>query len=150
MSQTTIRRPAPQDEARWRALWAGYIKFYRGAVSEDATAALWASLLRGEGGPFEGFLAERGGEVVGLVHYLYHQSTWSTQPICYLQDLYVDPNARGAGTARPLMDAVFAAAEAKGAFRVYWQTQEFNGPARSLYDTIVPRSSFIVYRKALG
>jgi GNAT superfamily N-acetyltransferase len=149
MSKTMIRRPKPQDEARWRALWAGYIKFYRGSVSEDATAALWASLLRGEGGPFEGFVAERSGEVVGFVHYLYHQSTWSTQPICYLQDLYVDPNARGAGAARPLMDAVFAAAEKHGAFRVYWQTQEFNGPARSLYDTIVPRSSFIVYRKAL-
>jgi GNAT superfamily N-acetyltransferase len=145
MTDLVVRSPTLADEARWRALWAGYIGFYRGAVSEEQTARLWRSLLAGEG-PFHGLLAEQAGTVVGLVHYLYHDSTWSTQKICYLQDLYVDPKARGAGAGRPLMDAVIAAARAAGAFRVYWQTQEFNAPARSLYDTIVPRSSFIVYR----
>ena len=145
MSDLVIRPPTPSDEARWRVLWAGYIAFYRGSVTEEATAKLWRTLLEGEG-PFHSFIAEKGGEVIGLVHYLYHDSTWSTQKICYLQDLFVDPNARGSGAAKPLMEAVIAAAKKDGAFRVYWQTQEFNAPARSLYDTIVPRSSFIVYR----
>ncbi|HRJ68907.1 MAG TPA: GNAT family N-acetyltransferase [Beijerinckiaceae bacterium] len=148
MAEVTIRRPLAGDETAWRALWAGYIRFYRGSVSAEATAALWAEILV-ERGKFEAFVAERAGETIGFVHYLYHASTWSTQPICYLQDLYVDPHARGGGAARALMDAVFDAAKADGAFRVYWQTQEFNGAARSLYDTIVPRSSFIVYRKPL-
>lgn len=145
MSDLVIRLPTLADEARWRALWAGYIKFYRGAVSEEATAKLWRTLLEGKG-PFHAFVAEKGGQVVGLVHYLYHDSTWSTAKICYLQDLYVDPKTRGTGAGKPLMEAVIEAAKKDGAFRVYWQTQEFNGPARSLYDTIVPRSSFIVYR----
>jgi GNAT superfamily N-acetyltransferase len=64
-----------------------------------------------------------------------------------LQDLFVDPKARGGGAAKLLIFGCEAAAKARGAFRVYWQTQEYNAPARSLYDTITPRSSFIVYRK---
>lgn len=148
MTATTIRKPSAADETRWRELWAGYVAFYRGSVADAATAALWRSLMTGDG-RFEAFVAERGGTVIGLVHYLYHQSTWSTQPICYLQDLFVDPNARGGGAAKALILAVEEAAKAHGAFRLYWQTQEYNAPARSLYDTIVPRSSFIVYRKAL-
>ena len=63
---------------------------------------------------------------------------------------HVEPGERlEDAAARELMEACFAAAKSAGAFRVYWQTQEYNAPARSLYDTIVPRSSFIVYRKPL-
>ncbi|MBL8590923.1 MAG: GNAT family N-acetyltransferase [Methylobacteriaceae bacterium] len=148
MAWQEIRRVAARDEARWRELWAGYIAFYRGSVTKEATAALWSSLLADEG-EVRGYVADRGEGPVGLVHYVFHRSTWSTQPICYLQDLYVAKGTRGGGVARELMEACFADAKAAGAFRVYWQTQEYNGAARSLYDTIVPRSSFIVYRKPL-
>jgi len=57
--------------------------------------------------------------------------------------------ARGAGAAKALILACEEAAKAKGAFRLYWHTQEFNAPARSLYDTLAQRTSFIVYRKPL-
>jgi hypothetical protein len=40
-------------------------------------------------------VAEKDGRVIGICDYLFHASTWSTQPICYLQDLYVDRDARG-------------------------------------------------------
>ncbi len=148
MGDVIIRRAQPGDEARWRALWAGYIKFYRGMVPEEQTAKLWQQLLANSG-DVRGYVADAGNGAVGLVHYVYHRTTWSEQNICYLQDVYVDPETRGTGAARALMDACFEDAKAAGAFRVYWQTQEFNGPARSLYDSIVPRSSFIVYRKPL-
>jgi GNAT superfamily N-acetyltransferase len=145
---TTIRTITAADEGRWRALWAGYTAFYRARVPEEATAILFAKLVGGAGDVF-GFVAEREGRLVGLAHYLFHASGWNPAPNCYLEDLYADPAARGSGAARALIQAVEEAARAKGAFRLYWHTQEYNAPARSLYDTIVPRSSFIVYRKAL-
>lgn len=141
-----IRMAEPRDEARWRELWAGYVDFYRGSVPEEATAHTFARILD-PASPVDCLVAERNGRVEGICNYLYHDSTWSTQPICYLQDLFVDPAARGGGLARQLILACEEAAKAKGAFRLYWQTQEYNAPARSLYDTIVSRSSFIVYRK---
>lgn len=149
MHETIIRAPGEADHDAWLALWQGYIRFYRGAVAGEATAATWRRLLT-PGDTVWGRVAERDGRVIGLVHCVDHASTWSVSPICYLQDLFVEPQARGGGAARALMDAAFEVARQKGAFRVYWQTQEYNAPARSLYDTIVPRSSFIVYRKPLN
>ena len=145
MPDTVIRPAEPQDEARWRELWAGYIKFYRGSVPEEATANTSRAILDPES-KIESLVAASGGKVIGICNYLFHDSTWSTQPICYLHDLFVDPKARGGGAARKLILGCEERAKEKGAFRLYWQTQEYNGAARSLYDTIVPRSSFIVYR----
>lgn len=147
-SKITIRRVTAADEARWRVLWKGYLDFYRGSVTPEATDALWRDLLA-DTGDTRAYVADRGEGAFGLIHYVYHRSTWSTQPICYLHDLFVDKKVRGSGAARALMEACFEDAKAAGAFRVYWQTQEYNGAARSLYDTLVPRSSFIVYRKPL-
>ncbi len=148
MTEVTIRKAEPKDEARWRALWAGYVDFYRASVPEEATAKTWAAILD-PASDIGALVAVQDGEVIGLCNYVFHASTWSTQPICYLQDLFVDPTRRGGGAAKKLILACEEVAKAKGAFRLYWQTQEYNAPARSLYDTIVPRSSFIVYRKNL-
>lgn len=148
MADTIIRKAARGDEAAWRRLWAGYLAFYRASVPEEVTANTWRQILTAGSG-IEALVAERDGAVIGLCNYLFHASTWSTQPICYLQDLFVDPAMRGTGAAKALILACEEEAKAAGAFRLYWLTQEYNGPARSLYDTITPRSSFIVYRKAL-
>ncbi|MEK1932119.1 MAG: GNAT family N-acetyltransferase, partial [Pararhizobium sp.] len=67
----------------------------------------------------------------------------------YLQDLYADPDVRGQGIGRALIEAVYARAETAGAPKVYWMTQEFNATARLLYDRIATKSPFIVYQKVL-
>ncbi len=148
MSETLIRMAEAKDEQRWRELWASYIKFYRSEVADDVTANTWKRILD-PASNIDALVAERDGQVIGICNYLFHDSTWSKQQICYLQDLFVDPNARGGGAAKMLILACEEKAKKKGAFRIYWQTQEYNAAARSLYDTIVPRSSFIVYRKGL-
>lgn len=148
MSDLVIRPARTEDEARWRALWAGYLRFYRASLAPAVTDRTWARLLD-PGSQLHALVAERQGDVIGLCNYVFHDTTWSEAPICYLQDLYVDPDARGGGAAKALILACRDDARARGAFRLYWQTQEYNGAARSLYDTIVPRSSFIVYRMPL-
>ena len=148
MTATRIRTLAPHDEAAWRRLWAGYLRFYRAEVPPEVTAGTFARLLDPDSG-MAGLVAEAGDQVIGICNYLFHANTWSLAPVCYLQDLFVDPDARGSGAAKALILACEAAARERGAFRLYWLTQEYNGAARSLYDTITPRSSFIVYRKGL-
>lgn len=141
-----IRLLTDTDFAAWQPLWRGYLRFYRSEVSDEVTAATFRRLAAGAGG-LTGFVADHGGELVGLAHLVFHPSTWSTQPYCYLEDLFVAPSARGTGTARELLEAVFAEAERRGAARVYWETQEFNGPARALYDQVAHRTSFIIYER---
>ncbi len=143
-----IRPPMPEDEPAWRALWAGYNRFYRAKVPADVSAALWQKLVSPTA-DIGGLLAAQDGAVIGLAHILFHPSSWSHAPTCYLEDLFVARAARGSGAAAALIEAAAAAARRRGADRLYWHTQEFNAPARSLYDTVAERTSFIVYRKAL-
>jgi len=149
MPDVVIRPATPQDEPAWRRLFGLYLEFYRASIAEAAVASAWRRILDAQS-PVGAFVAQQGDAIIGLANYLFHESTWDERPVCYLQDLYVEPAARGGGAARQLIFACEEAARARGAFRLYWLTQEYNGPARSLYDTIVPRSSFIVYRKNLS
>jgi GNAT superfamily N-acetyltransferase len=98
------------------------------------------------------FVAEEGGRIVGIVHYLYHRSTSRLNGVCYLQDLYTVEHRRGAGIGRALINAVYAAARAAGSSRVYWQTQRTNTAGRLLYDKVASHdetAGFIVYIKEL-
>ena len=84
---------------------------------------------------------------MGLVHYLFHRHCWREENVCYLQDLYADPEVRGKGIGRALIEAVYAAADAAGAPSVYWLTQDFNHTARKLYDRIGTVTPFIKYAR---
>ena len=85
------------------------------------------------------------GTGIGMANCVVHASTWSRQPKCYLEDLFVDPAARGEDVGRALLEAVKEAATARGADPVYWHTQQYNGRARSLYDQVGRPTSFVVY-----
>ena len=143
-----IRHPTTKDEAQWQGLLTTYSKFYRTTIPEDSLALTWKR-IQDPAHHMWAMVAEQEGKLIGLCNYLFHDDTWSTAPSCYLEDLYVDPAARGLGAAKALVLACEADAKAKGAFRLYWLTQEYNAPARSLYDTLAARSSFVVYRKPL-
>ncbi|HEV7556300.1 MAG TPA: GNAT family N-acetyltransferase [Kofleriaceae bacterium] len=143
----TTRPVAVADRERWLELWAGYNAFYeRPNFSPEITDVLWARLFD-PGEPVHGLVAEQGGRVVGLTHYLFHRSTTMIAHACYLQDLFTDASVRGRGVGRALIEAVYAAAREAGSTRVYWQTHETNATAMKLYDQIAERSGFLVYRK---
>ena len=86
--------------------------------------------------------------LVGIVHFLQHASTTAAD-VCYLQDLYTVPEARGEGVARALIDAVVQAAREAGCSRVYWVTHYSNTVARALYDKIALNSGFVRYQIAV-
>ena len=85
--------------------------------------------------------------LVGIVHYIFHRSTWTIGDYCYLQDLFTVPQARGKGAGRALIEEVYTRAREAGAARVYWLTQEDNAQARILYDKVADLPGFIQYRK---
>lgn len=145
-SKIEIRKVAQQDEMSWRELWNAYLRFYRHRLPDDITALTFKRLID-PSSDMHGFVAESGGATVGFVHYLYHGSTWSKSPVCYLEDLFVTSIARGLGAGRALISAVYAAADSDGAQSVYWMTQEYNADGRALYDTLARRTSFIKYER---
>jgi GNAT superfamily N-acetyltransferase len=148
----SIRPLAKTDYAQWLPLWDGYNTFYGRsgptALDPAITAMTWSRFFDAYE-PVHALVAEDGGALIGLVHYLYHRSTTSIVPTCYLQDLFTRAEARGKGVGRALIEAVYDAARRAGTTRVYWQTHETNHTAMRLYDQVAEKSGFLVYRKVL-
>lgn len=151
-SPVLVRAVAPSDYTAWRMLWDGYNRFYGRhgptALAEEVTAMTWSRFFDAYE-PVHALVAESGGALLGLAHYLFHRSTIQLGPTCYLQDVFTAPGARGRGVATALIEGAYDKARLAGCARVYWQTHETNATARALYDQLAERSGFIVYRKDL-
>jgi GNAT superfamily N-acetyltransferase len=146
-------RPARQsDFQQWKLLWDGYNAFYgrkdATALPDQITDTTWSRFFD-EDEPMHALVAEQSGQLLGLVHFLFHRSTISIAPTCYLQDLFTLETARGKGVGRALIEQVYKLAREAGSSRVYWLTHEANQTAMKLYDNVAEKSGFIVYRKPL-
>ncbi|MHC0052683.1 GNAT family N-acetyltransferase [Actibacterium sp. D379-3] len=147
MRDLIIRPLTESDHPEWRRLWTEYLEFYHSSVSEEVYKSSFSRLLGDDPHTFHGLLAVLDGRPVGLAHYLFHRHGWKVEKVCYLQDLYADPQVRGTGIGRALIEAVYAAADAAGAPNVYWLTQEDNATARRLYDRVGQKTPFIKYTR---
>jgi len=130
------------DREQWEALARAYKAFYLTDLPDSAYDDTWQRLLQRDG--IRGLCTRIDGRLVGITHFLFHAGIWSPCA-CYLEDLFVEPAARGRGVARTLIEAVAKCARTEGAGRLYWLTHETNATARALYDKVAARSGFIEY-----
>ena len=139
-----IRSVLPNDQPAWQRLWRGYCDFYQANVGDEVTQRTWTRILDPDSA-IMCLLAESDGQVLGFAHCVVHENTWETQPVCYLEDLYVDPTARGQGVGRALLEWLRNAMRAEGWARLYWVTHKDNRPARALYDKFSLADDFVRY-----
>jgi GNAT superfamily N-acetyltransferase len=148
----TIRFVERADFSQWLPLWQGYNKFYgrsgQTALPDEITQMTWARFFDAYE-PVHAMVAEDQGRLIGFVHYLFHRSTISITPTCYLQDLFTEESTRGKGIGRKLINAVYEQAQLAGLTRVYWHTHESNTTAMQLYNKVAEHSGFVVYRKSI-
>jgi len=144
---TQIRALRAEDRARWDELWAGYLEFYRTDLPPAITEATWRRLMDPQDQPYGLVALDADQRIVGIVHYHFHLSTWSVAGYCYLEDLFVDPAARGQGAGRALIEAVYRAADERGVTRVYWHTENDNLRAQALYNQVATLAPFVQYRR---
>ena len=148
-----VRPAVPQDLEQWLPLWTEYNAFYgregATALPDEVTADRWATFLS-PAVPMWALVAERGGRLVGLAHYLFHLSTTSLAPSCYMQDLFTAAGERGSGIGAALIAGVAAEARLAGSSSIYWQTHRTNATAMRLYDRVATPSEFLIYRQPLA
>ena len=145
-----IRAADKNDFPQWKVLWDGYNAFYgrKGptALPDAVTNMTWSRFFDGYE-PMQALVAEHLGQLLGVAHLLFHRTTISIEPICYLQDLFTVEASRGKGVGRALIEEVYQRAKRAGCSRVYWHTHETNATAMRLYDKLAEKSGFLVYRK---
>jgi GNAT superfamily N-acetyltransferase len=143
--QARVRALDQADEAAWRRLWAGYCNFYEVVMSDEQTNFTWTRLID-PASPIKGLVAfNPAGRIVGICNYLLHENTWTSSPVCYLEDLFVEPNIRGGGVGEALIQEVIDLMKIHGWARVYWNTKENNYRARGLYDKFARVDGFVRY-----
>ena len=149
-TMTAVIRPVRAgDRGQWNALWQGYLDFYETELSDEQTELTWNRLVDEQFGMF-GLVAELDGRLVGLAHYSFTHSSWEVNPYLYLEDLFVNADARGLGVGKSLILKLDEIAKAVGINRVYWETRSDNLVARRLYDSVAQLSEFVKYTRSLG
>ncbi|MGP3697114.1 GNAT family N-acetyltransferase [Rhodobacter sp. NSM] len=143
-----IRNAEAADEPVFRRLWAEYLAFYRVDLAPEITDTTWARILD-PASPLGARLAAPGGLVRGFALHHRHLSTWNIRPDLYLEDLYLEPSARGQGLGRSLIEDLIELGRKMDCGRLYWHTNEENATARALYDRFTPSDRHVRYRLTL-
>lgn len=142
----TIETLKPADRDAWERLFRGYIDFYERTLPDTEYERAWQRFQDGTEIHARG--AFDGDQLLGIVHFLTHAHT-NAADVCYLQDLFTDPAARGRGVGRALIEYVASWAREHGCSQLYWRTHASNATARTLYDRVAEHRGFIVYQRDL-
>ncbi|MEU8104890.1 GNAT family N-acetyltransferase [Nonomuraea muscovyensis] len=145
----TIGGLLPSDRDAWEGLFRAYIAFYQRVEPDTMYERAWEEF--GKDTRLHALGARQDGRLVGIAHFLTHPSTSAPDAdMCYLQDLFTAPDARGGGVGRALIEAVAGWARERGCGRLYWHTHESNATARGLYDRVAENRGFLHYQIALA
>ena len=139
-----IRFIDKSEHDQWDRLWQGYLVFYKSTLPSEVTDLLWQRICDPENEIQCRVAVSATGELVGLVHFFPHAHTWYAKQVCYLNDLFVLPEIRGAGLGQRLIEAVVEEGRKQGWAEVYWLTQTENQVARGLYDKVTGGSDGFV------
>jgi len=139
-----IRPIKIEDRAQWEKLWEGYLDSYQTNLDASITDNTW-NRIHDVNEPVYALGAYDGDKLIGFAQFLYHISTWTPKPFCYLHDLFTDPAYRGNGIGRTLIEAVVAHAKSHNSDYVHWLTMQSNKTAQALYNKIAENDGFIQY-----
>lgn len=145
MLAVTIRKPEAGDRERWLAMFAGLVATGPEPCAPGAPEFVWECVRDGDQSMELLLAAGPQDRAIGFALYLTHPYSWSRRPVAYLLDLYVEPEARGAGIGTALIERLAEIGRDSGWLRIYWMTQADNEKAHALYGKLAQRSTLVRY-----
>lgn len=140
-----VRASTDSDRAAWERLYKGYADFYKAVQTDEMRATVWG-WIHDSACETEGFVAvDDAGKLIGLAHFRPYQRPLSASIGGFLDDLFVDPDARGSGAAQALIAAVKATGAARGWTVIRWITAADNARARAAYDKLASATPWVTY-----
>lgn len=148
MDTISVRDAVAADAAAWHRMWLANGVHHGSSMTAAEVAELWRRILD-PAQPVAVLVCAVGPELVGFATYVVHPHTFSSRMVGYLEDLWVEPAARGGGIGRRLIEALAARGRALGWRRLYWHCDADNVAVRALYDRIARRTKHVRYDIAL-
>jgi GNAT superfamily N-acetyltransferase len=142
-----IRTTRAEDRPAWERLYSGYADFYANPLTPERADTLFGWILD-PAHSIEGLLALDDGAPVGLAHFRDMPSPLRGITIGFLDDLFVDPAARGSGAAEALLEEIGRIGTGRGWSVYRWITRENNFRARGLYERTATRTDWVTYEYA--
>ena len=138
-------RPVHEDDfEQWRALYGKYAAFYRVEQSDDMVRQAWTWLCDPTH-EVSGLVVEDDRHtLLGLAHFRPFARPLSATIGCFLDDLFVDPAARGTGAADLMLTELSRIASTQ-LEAVRWITADDNYRGRGKYDQYASRTTWVTY-----
>lgn len=133
-----IRPATPDDVAAVAGLIRALADYEELAPEIEWDEATLASTLFGADAVPSTTLAvdDATGQVVGMAIWYRTYSTFQGRPGIWLEDLFVEPEARGGGHGRALLQSLFDQADGG---RVEWAVLDWNEPSIRFYESLGAR-----------
>jgi GNAT superfamily N-acetyltransferase len=145
MSSFQVEPPRPEDSARWRELYRAYADFYREPVTDAQLDLVWSWISDPDHDVKALLVRDATGTAVGLAHYRPYFRPLAAAVAGHLDDLFVEPAARGTGAVDALLDALRTVARQRGWSKIRWITADDNHRARGKYDQVAERTMWVTY-----
>ncbi len=132
----SIREATPGDAGELLRLIRELARYEKLESTMTGSEAMLERALFGEHPAAEALVAERGGRAVGFALYFTTFSTFLCKPGLYLEDVFVEPEHRGAGIGKALLARLGAIARGRGCGRLEWRVLDWNEPSIRFYESL--------------
>ena len=127
-------RPIRADDVPAAVALVRELADYEKALDEvHLTEEQLTACLFGDSPALFGHVAEDDGQVVGVALWFLNFSTWRGTHGIYLEDLFVQPQHRGAGLGKELLRTLAAVCVERGYSRLEWSVLDWNTPSIEFY-----------------
>jgi ribosomal protein S18 acetylase RimI-like enzyme len=133
MRDLRVRPIAPADVPRVWEMLRGLAEYEKLTDILTGNAEMLREALFGNGPRIEALVAERDGGLVGYALFYPVFGSFRARWRLWLEDLWVEPAARGRGVGERLLAEVSRLARERGFRSVDWEVIEWNDPALDFY-----------------
>ncbi len=143
-----IKELSHNDYEDWKHIFNEYLLFYDAVLPLSTIKSSWDKIINKEEPIYcVGFYKslKKSKKLIGIINFIYHQSTWSKKNVCYLEDLFVLEPFRSKGIASALFGHLINICKTKNIDKLYWKTKSDNFIAQSLYNKLALKTDFIEY-----
>ncbi len=147
----TLREATPADIPDLLRLVHDLAAYEREPDAVEATEEMYAAaLFPGDGSTptTHALVAEVDGRVVGTAIWYLTFSTWTGVNGIWLEDLFVEPEHRGSGLGRGLLQRLAQLCVERGYRRLEWRVLTWNAPSIAFYLSLgsVPQDEWVEHR----